>query len=534
MSKTHSAAHHKISTITRSQGRSAVAAAAYRHCARYKDERTGLTHDYRKKNHLVAEGVIGWQGKASELWNAAEAAEKRKNSLVARETVLALPHELDRETQERLVKGFCLYLRDRYGVAASYVIHDPDPAKGGRQNTHAHILWTTRAVDDKGNFGGKVRVLDVRKTGGPEFEHMRSTWAKRANAALEKAGVVERVDHRSLERRAAAGDAPAQEPQEHRGHKRHAVAQRYQREAEAARKTGARTPKPPHFYREELRKKKRNAALRGLWSEARKANSAASGRAKDGRMRDEGDGSEAQAMADTGRLFSAAIETGSAVVRLAQQERKRVAKRRKEREDAAKKAAQKDEKSGAPKPQRAEAEKTAAKAAQRPTTPPQERPAPPAGGLGALLRQGLEMPAIMPQAAPKSQVVKSRPSEPPKPDKQPDNGGRFAALRALKTKAVAGRPQEPKRAEEAESAKAAQQPTTPPQKAPERPQEPQAVKDQTEPTEAPQERPAPHEVRSRTDHATARKATSDAAARIAQALAPQQAKKRKTRGDNTR
>lgn len=45
----------------------------------------------------------------------------------------------------------------------------------------------------------KILVLDAASTGVPEIEAMRAVWSELQNHALELAGQVERVDHRSLE-----------------------------------------------------------------------------------------------------------------------------------------------------------------------------------------------------------------------------------------------------------------------------------------------------------------------------------------------
>ncbi len=60
------------------------------------------------------------------------------------------------------------------------------------------MLTTTRVVGADG-FGKKTRVLDAAQTGGPEIEAMRGVCAELQNAALERAGAEERIDHRSLE-----------------------------------------------------------------------------------------------------------------------------------------------------------------------------------------------------------------------------------------------------------------------------------------------------------------------------------------------
>ena len=77
-----------LQTISRSAGRSAVAAAAYRACVKLIDQTTGLIHDYTKKKGHVETILIG-ASDISELWNKAELAETRKNSTVAREL---MPH----------------------------------------------------------------------------------------------------------------------------------------------------------------------------------------------------------------------------------------------------------------------------------------------------------------------------------------------------------------------------------------------------------------------------------------------------------
>jgi hypothetical protein len=58
---------------------------------------------------------------------------------------------------------------------------------------HVHMLLSTREVN-AGGFGKKVRAWGSRAL----FNTWREAWAAHVNAALERAGVAERVDHRSL------------------------------------------------------------------------------------------------------------------------------------------------------------------------------------------------------------------------------------------------------------------------------------------------------------------------------------------------
>ena len=78
-----------LQVMQRSKGRSAVAAAAYRSCTFLHDERVDIQHDYRKKGGHVSTELFGVEGlklgmdDIGTLWNAAEKAENRKNSLMA-------------------------------------------------------------------------------------------------------------------------------------------------------------------------------------------------------------------------------------------------------------------------------------------------------------------------------------------------------------------------------------------------------------------------------------------------------------------
>jgi hypothetical protein len=169
-----------LQTISRSAGRSAVAAAAYRACVKLIDQTTGLIHDYTRKKGHVETLLIGADD-ISELWNKAEAAENRKNSTVARELMLPLPDEWTNDERRECVRDIAQHLRNTYGVAVGASIHGP-----GRhdRNNHVHMMFTTRAVDNDGNFGKKTRILDDMKTG--EVSKLREAICKIVNAHAEK------------------------------------------------------------------------------------------------------------------------------------------------------------------------------------------------------------------------------------------------------------------------------------------------------------------------------------------------------------
>ena len=93
--------HLRATMISRSAGRSATAAAAYRSASHIEDHRTGLSFDYRARSGVDHVEILApahapdWAQDRAALWNAVEAAETRKNSQVAREIRVALPTELN-------------------------------------------------------------------------------------------------------------------------------------------------------------------------------------------------------------------------------------------------------------------------------------------------------------------------------------------------------------------------------------------------------------------------------------------------------
>jgi ATP-dependent exoDNAse (exonuclease V) alpha subunit len=207
--------HLSVKPITRASGRSATAAAAYRSAERIADHTSGEVFDYTRKRGVdtceivlptaAAKRDINWARDREALWNAAERAENRSNSRVAREYEIALPHELGRAARTELVRSFAHELANRFGVAVDFSIHKPH-RKGDDRNHHAHVLTTTRVVEPAG-LGEKSAIEwsdgNRRKAGmtaaKEEISELRERWASLTNAALAAAQRHERVDHRTLE-----------------------------------------------------------------------------------------------------------------------------------------------------------------------------------------------------------------------------------------------------------------------------------------------------------------------------------------------
>jgi hypothetical protein len=196
-----------VSVIQRSKGESATGAAAYRSGSHIVDARTGVVHDYRRKRGILSSTIIVPAGcpisrNRDNLWNAAEAAERRKDAGVAREYLLALPCELSPDRRRALALEFAKYLVVRHGVAVDVALHSPS-RHGDERNFHVHVLSSMRALDKDGSFGERVAALASSKSGTGEVSTIRAAWEKMVNAALSEAGLAERVSHRSLEEQKA-------------------------------------------------------------------------------------------------------------------------------------------------------------------------------------------------------------------------------------------------------------------------------------------------------------------------------------------
>ena len=198
--------HLSVKTFSRSNGQSATAAVAYRAGAKIYSDRDRCHHDYTRKSDVLhseiflPENAPEWALNRQQLWNEVESAEKRKNSTVAREFEVALPHELNEEQRIALVQDFAKQIVARHGCAVDAHLHD-DRSRNKKQNFHAHIMLSTRKLEQDG-FTTKTRELDERKSG--EVVYWREQWAKTTNEHLREHGIRDKnnnligIDHRSL------------------------------------------------------------------------------------------------------------------------------------------------------------------------------------------------------------------------------------------------------------------------------------------------------------------------------------------------
>ena len=264
--------HFSVTAISRSAGRSAVAASAYRHAAKMDIEAAGAaTRDYGSKRKELAhaeiarpqnaplwverlyghealvrvlaeieaevmvetseptEGESGtskepwstlpadldmtdpaalkaavdrmdqgfvkaaWARISERLWNDIERVEASQNkfpwkAMLAREITVALPKALGHDARVELLRGFIDQGFTSRRMVVDWVIHDKDDG-----NPHAHLMVPTRSLEVDA-WGGKDRTLHDRAA----IRELRMLWQEHANLMLEREGLPDRIDLRSL------------------------------------------------------------------------------------------------------------------------------------------------------------------------------------------------------------------------------------------------------------------------------------------------------------------------------------------------
>ena len=215
--------HFTPQLISRGSGRSAVAAAAYRHCARMEHEGEGRVIDYSRKPGMIHEEFVlppdapSWAramiadrsvaGAAEAFWNRVENFEKRTDAQLAKEFILALPVELGTAQNIALMRAFVSEQVLARGIVADWVYHD------GPGNPHVHLMTSLRPLTEDGFGAKKVPVLGkdgaaVRTKSGQiayqlwagdkdDFLALRQAWYNCQNYHLALNGHDVRVDGRS-------------------------------------------------------------------------------------------------------------------------------------------------------------------------------------------------------------------------------------------------------------------------------------------------------------------------------------------------
>ena len=213
-----------LQTHTRSSGHSAVAGVAYRLGLRLYDRRTGQWHDFRRRKlgeeivravTVAPPGAPEWATDPDELWNRAEAAEKRKDAQVARDYRIPIPFGLSDEQAGDMAEAMARYIADVLTTAVSMGLHrDADIDALGNVKTkeeqgyHAHLYFPTRKLEqmegEEGNgalgLGSKLTMLSNKNSSGAFVEQLNAKWAELANRYTAEQGLTADYDHRSYAR----------------------------------------------------------------------------------------------------------------------------------------------------------------------------------------------------------------------------------------------------------------------------------------------------------------------------------------------
>jgi Ti-type conjugative transfer relaxase TraA len=191
--------HFSAKVISRANGSSAVAAAAYRSASRLEDERLGRGHDFSNKSGVVhseimaPEGSPGrWQDRET-LWNEVELGEKRKDAQLAREIEFSIPREMNQAQGVELARDFVQSEFVDRGMVADLNVHW-DVGPDGLAKPHAHVMLSMREAGPEG-FGKKVREWNSTEL----LSDWRERWAGHVNERLAELGIDAQVDHRTLE-----------------------------------------------------------------------------------------------------------------------------------------------------------------------------------------------------------------------------------------------------------------------------------------------------------------------------------------------
>ena len=191
--------HFSAKVVSRANGSSAVASAAYRSASELHDDRLGRDHDFSNKAGVIHSEVMLPQGAPERLndrtilWNEVEAGEKRKDAQLAREVEFSIPREMNEKQGVQLARDFVKKQFVDRGMVADLNVHW-DKAKDGTPKPHAHVMMTMRDLGPEG-FGKKNRDWNSTEL----LKDWREAWSAHVNERMAELGLEGRIDHRSYE-----------------------------------------------------------------------------------------------------------------------------------------------------------------------------------------------------------------------------------------------------------------------------------------------------------------------------------------------
>ena len=191
--------HFSAKVVSRANGSSAVASAAYRSASELHDDRLNRDHDFSNKAGVIHSEVMLPKGAPERLndrttlWNEVEAGEKRKDAQLAREVEFSIPREMNEKQGVQLARDFVKKQFVDRGMVADLNVHW-DKAEDGTPKPHAHVMMTMRDVGPEG-FGKKNRDWNSTEL----LKDWREAWSAHVNERMAELGLEGRIDHRSYE-----------------------------------------------------------------------------------------------------------------------------------------------------------------------------------------------------------------------------------------------------------------------------------------------------------------------------------------------
>src|SRR3989442_8420524 len=163
---------------------------------------------YTESDHLPS-----WTGdEPKDYWDAADLYERANGRLYV-SADFALPRDLDLDDQITLAHAFAQELTAKERLPYTVAIHAGRDAEGNEHNPHAHLMISERQNDgisrSRERWFRRANSLHPDRGGAPKsrtfhgrewMEDARERWAALTNAALERRGHDQRVDHRSYQR----------------------------------------------------------------------------------------------------------------------------------------------------------------------------------------------------------------------------------------------------------------------------------------------------------------------------------------------
>ena len=157
----------RYNMLSRSNGKNAVASAAYRSGSRLRDRQSGKIKNYTRKEEVkyseidLPRNCTEKYRDREELWNAVEQQSHRKDARLARELIIALPVELDLQTDIRVLQKYIQTTFVDDGMIADWSVHWKD------DNPHCHLMLTTKPIGEDGEtfIGQRTSVFKLDENG---------------------------------------------------------------------------------------------------------------------------------------------------------------------------------------------------------------------------------------------------------------------------------------------------------------------------------------------------------------------------------